>query len=53
MIFSSIEFFVFLAIVLTVLAVLPRDGARRNLLLVASYVFYGWWDWRFCSLILF
>jgi len=22
-------------------------------LLIASYVFYGWWDWRFLSLILF
>lgn len=24
---------------------------RRYLLLVASYFFYGWWDWRFCSLV--
>jgi D-alanyl-lipoteichoic acid acyltransferase DltB (MBOAT superfamily) len=23
------------------------------LLLAASYLFYGWWDWRFCGLILF
>ncbi|MBU1638635.1 MBOAT family protein, partial [bacterium] len=32
---------------------LPSDRIRmRNLLLlVASYVFYGWWDWRFLSLI--
>ncbi|MBF0227584.1 MAG: MBOAT family protein [Desulfobacterales bacterium] len=27
---------------------------RRNLIIVAaSYLFYGWWDWRFLSLILF
>ena len=52
MIFSSIEFFVFLALVLSALAMLPREGRRRDLLLFASYVFYGWWDWRFCLLIL-
>lgn len=52
MIFSSIEFFVFLGLVLVVLALSRGEGARRNVLLVASYVFYGWWDWRFCFLIL-
>ncbi|MFW6059550.1 MAG: MBOAT family O-acyltransferase [Phycisphaeraceae bacterium] len=29
-----------------------RYRAQNALLLVASYVFYGWWDWRFCSLLL-
>lgn len=53
MIFSSIEFFVFLSLVLALLAGIRGEGARRNLLLTASYVFYGWWDWRLCSLILF
>ncbi|HTK31728.1 MAG TPA: MBOAT family O-acyltransferase [Candidatus Saccharimonadaceae bacterium] len=52
MIFSSIEFFVFLAVVLGLLAALPGENARRNLLVGASYVFYGWWDWRFCLLLL-
>ena len=52
MIFSSIEFFVFLGLVLVVLALSRGEGTRRNVLLVASYVFYGWWDWRFCFLIL-
>ncbi len=28
-----------------------RD-ARQAVLLVASYVFYGYWDWRFCGLLL-
>ena len=34
---------------------IPRKGLRvQNLLVVlASYIFYGWWDWRFLSLILF
>ena len=26
--------------------------ARQAVLLAASYVFYGWWDWRFCGLLL-
>lgn len=52
MIFSSIEFMVLMTVVLASLALMRREGSRRNLLLVASYVFYGWWDWRFCGLIL-
>ncbi len=26
--------------------------ARKCVLLAASYLFYGWWDWRFCFLLL-
>lgn len=29
---------------------LPRQLARNLLIVVASYIFYGWWDWRFCLL---
>ncbi len=25
---------------------------RKGLLLATSYVFYGWWDGRFCSLVM-
>jgi len=49
-IFSSTEFLVFLVAVLFLTRVLPGESARRNLLLVASYFFYGWWDWRFTFL---
>lgn len=52
MIFSTIEFFVLLAVILVGLSLLKPEGGKRNLLLLASYVFYGWWDWRFCFLIL-
>jgi alginate O-acetyltransferase complex protein AlgI len=52
MIFSSIEFFVFLGIVLALLTIARSENVRRNILLVASYFFYGWWDWRFCLLLL-
>lgn len=27
-----------------------RRTARHIIMLVASYIFYGWWDWRFCFL---
>jgi len=50
MVFNSVEFLAFLAaILLGYWAAPPR---RRNLiLLVGSYVFYGWWDYRFLSLL--
>ncbi len=51
MLFDSPVFFVFLILVV---AVYWQLGWRRqNLFLVlASYFFYGWWDWRFLGLIL-
>ncbi len=52
MVFNSITFLIFLAIVLTAYYRLPFRG-QNILLLVASYVFYGWWDWRFVSLLIF
>ena len=54
MLFTSIEFFVFLPIVFTLYWLLRRQLRWQNLLVVAaSYVFYGWWDWRFLLLIAF
>ena len=29
-----------------------RSRGQNRLLLVASYVFYGWWDWRFLALLI-
>ncbi len=53
MIFNSIEFFIFLFIVyLLYWFVFKKNLKAQNIfLLVASYVFYGWWDYRFLSLI--
>jgi alginate O-acetyltransferase complex protein AlgI len=49
MLFDSPIFFVFLIIVVAVYWKL--SWRQQNLfLLVASYFFYGWWDWRFLSL---
>jgi D-alanyl-lipoteichoic acid acyltransferase DltB (MBOAT superfamily) len=55
MLFNSIDFAIFLPIVFMLYWLLAKYPLRaQNLLLVvASYVFYGWWDWRFLSLILF
>ncbi|HEU5083312.1 MAG TPA: MBOAT family protein [Acidimicrobiales bacterium] len=50
MTFNSIEYFVFLPLVLALYWSLPHRG-RIWLLFVASYVFYGWWDPRFLLLI--
>lgn len=51
MLFNSSTFVVFLAIVLPVYYML-RHRMQNWLLLVASYVFYGWWDYRFLVLLL-
>ena len=51
MIFNSLEFFIFLPLVLAAYYALNLRG-QNVLLLVASYFFYGWWDWRFLSLLL-
>lgn len=54
MLFTSIEFFIFLPIVFALYWLLNRHTQWQNLLVVvASYLFYGWWDWRFLLLIAF
>ncbi len=55
MLFNSIEFAFFLPVVfLLYWIVMGGDGRAQNLFLVAaSYFFYGWWDWRFLSLLFF
>ena len=52
MLFNSLEFLVFLPIVFLLYWFVFRKHQWQNLLVVvASYVFYGWWDWRFLILI--
>ena len=55
MLFNSIEFAIFLPIVfLLYWFVFNRSLKLQNLfIVVVSYVFYGWWDWRFLFLIAF
>lgn len=55
MLFNSIDFAIFLPIVFFLYWFIANKNLKlQNLLIVsASYLFYGWWDWRFLSLILF
>lgn len=54
MLFNSIDFAIFLPIVFILYWFVANKNLKfQNLLIVASsYLFYGWWDWRFLSLIL-
>ncbi|MCB9170770.1 MAG: MBOAT family protein [Flavobacteriales bacterium] len=52
MLFNSHTFALFLPVVFALYWWVFRDRRGRNvLLLISSYVFYGWWDWRFLGLI--
>ncbi len=52
--FNSIDFAIFLPIVFALYWFVTNGNLRlqNSLVVVSSYVFYGWWDWRFLSLIL-
>jgi len=52
MIFTTLPFLVFLAVTLAAYWALREDRWRHPLLLAANLFFYGWWDWRFTSLLL-
>ena len=51
MLFNSFIFFIFLTVVVSVYLILPSRRSRTGLLLIASYLFYGYWDWRFTTLL--
>ena len=54
MIFNSLDFFIFLPICLILYYLFRKNLKVQNfLLVVASYFFYGYWDYRFLSLIAF
>mgnify|MGYP006880115842 CR=1 FL=1 len=53
MIFNSFEYLVFLPVVFLAYWLVFKSIKGRNLFIIAaSYVFYGWWDWRFLALII-
>ncbi len=52
MVFNSLIFLVFLAVVL-VLYYRLNHRSQNVMLLAASYFFYGWWDYRFLALLIF
>ena len=49
--FNSLEFIVFLPIVFAIYWSLNNRRYQNVLVLAASYLFYGWWEWRFLLLI--
>ncbi|MBQ4005339.1 MAG: MBOAT family protein [Muribaculaceae bacterium] len=52
MLFNSYQYLIFLPLVWLLYWHVFKPLRWQNLfLLVASYVFYGWWDWRFLALI--
>lgn len=52
MLFNSITFLVFFVIVFVIYWLLRNRLRWQNLfLLISSYFFYGWWDWRFLFLL--
>ncbi len=55
MLFNSIEFAIFLPVVFVLYWFVTHINLKLQnfLLLAASYLFYGMWDWRFLSLIVF
>ena len=55
MLFNSLEFLIFLPLVfLLYWYVFAKSIRLQNLfVIIVSYVFYGWWDWRFLFLIAF
>ncbi|GMV82550.1 MAG: O-acyltransferase [Planctomycetota bacterium] len=52
MLFNSFTFWIFFSVLFSLYGVLSHR-AQNLLLLVGSYLFYGWWDWRFLSLMVF
>ncbi|MEZ5046511.1 MAG: MBOAT family O-acyltransferase [Chitinophagaceae bacterium] len=55
MFFNSIDFAIFLPLVFILYWFVTNNNLKLQnfLIVVASYIFYGWWDWKFLSLILF
>ncbi|MFN8445494.1 MAG: MBOAT family protein [Caldilineaceae bacterium] len=51
MLFNSLEYFIFLAVVLALYYALSHRW-QNYMLLAVSYFFYGYWDYRFLSLML-
>ncbi len=51
MIFTSLTFVVFYISILALLFLFKKNSVRQKILLVASYVFYGWWNPVFIILI--
>jgi alginate O-acetyltransferase complex protein AlgI len=52
MLFNSPQFIIFFLVVFSLYWLVLRKRAQNILLLIASYIFYGFWSWKFLSLLL-
>jgi len=54
MLFNSLDFAIFLPIVFFLYWFVAQNKIKlqNTLIVVSSYIFYAWWDWRFLSLII-
>jgi D-alanyl-lipoteichoic acid acyltransferase DltB (MBOAT superfamily) len=55
MLFNSIDFAIFLPIVFLLYWFVTNKNLKLQnfLIIISSYLFYGWWDWKFLTLIIF
>ncbi len=55
MLFNSIDFAIFIPIIFILYWFVINKNLKlqNSLILISSYIFYSWWDWRFLSLIVF
>ena len=55
MLFNSIDFAIFLPVVFVLFWFFAKNNLKLQtwVLLISSYIFYGWWDWRFLFLLAF
>lgn len=52
MLFNSIEYIVFITTILLLVLYIRTNIVRKRLLLIASYYFYSYWDWRFAIMLM-
>ena len=53
MLFNSLEFVFFILIFYCLYWLFGSYKSQNILIIIGSYIFYGWWDWRFLGLIVF
>ena len=53
MLFNSIDFLYFLPTIFIIYWSAKNKNQQNLIILISSYVFYAWWDYRFLSLIIF
>jgi alginate O-acetyltransferase complex protein AlgI len=51
MLFNSFIYLIFLTALLPIFYFLPGRKSKNIYLLISSYAFYAYWDWRFCGFI--